>query len=135
MDNKDTPMTLAGAIGNQESTSHINIRLGWAYEVGVREQLPVSARLLLQCYARHAHMETGEVCLAQARIETELGITTRTTRTMTELLVNVGLLYRTSQSRPGKIKGHIPVFIVSGTQSAWGMLDRPDGTVEPSPWY
>lgn len=128
-------MTIDRAIGNQESVSPIAIRVDWAYAAGVREQLPVSARLLLQCYARHAHMETGEVCLTQGVIEEELGITPNTTKKMTDLLVDVGLLYRTGQSRPGNKRGHIPVYIVAGPRESWGMPDRPDEMVEPSPWY
>ena len=113
----------------QESPAFVNIRIRSAYDAGSRHQLPASARLLLLCYARHANMETGEVCISQARIEDEMGLSVNTSKTMTRVLLKAGLLIGTGKHYPGKERGYMPVYIVALARSAWGMqerLDRPD---------
>lgn len=110
----------------QESSAFVNIRIRSAYDAGSRHQLPGSARLLLQCYARHADMETGEVCISQARIEDEMGLAINTSKRMTRVLLDAGLLIGTGKHYPGKERGHLPVYIVAMARSSWGMLDHAD---------
>ena len=109
----------------QEKSAFVNIRLRSAYEAGIRQQLPASARLLLMCYARHANMETGEVCISQARIEDEMGLAINTSKRMTRVLLEAELLIGTGKHFPGKERGYMPVYIVAMARSSWGMLEIP----------
>lgn len=112
--------------GKTESRNRVALRVLWADDTASREQLPPSARALLIVFSRHANMETGEVCLSQGIIEQIIGISDRTARTMSRVLLDKGLIQATGKSRPGKVKGHIPIYAVTGAKTAWGLMGKPD---------